>query len=136
MRSRPDRRMRGSAPLPYGRGSVQRPWLGSEVMALRFQGHGFRIPHANALLEVADVRKQRGTRRTESEHGIFHHRRAAAHGGDEVAMVIQVIAVATRWLELILLHRPHAIGIGRPRRIRSEERRVGKECRSRWSPYH
>src|SRR5256886_11850681 len=23
-----------------------------------------------------------------------------------------------------------------PRRRRSEERRVGKECRSRWSPYH
>ena len=22
------------------------------------------------------------------------------------------------------------------RRFRSEERRVGKECRSRWSPYH
>ena len=22
------------------------------------------------------------------------------------------------------------------RQIRSEERRVGKECRSRWSPYH
>ena len=21
-------------------------------------------------------------------------------------------------------------------RLRSEERRVGKECRSRWSPYH
>ena len=25
---------------------------------------------------------------------------------------------------------------GRFRRQRSEERRVGKECRSRWSPYH
>src|SRR5256886_13105232 len=24
----------------------------------------------------------------------------------------------------------------RPGRTRSEERRVGKECRSRWSPYH
>src|SRR6266513_4205983 len=24
----------------------------------------------------------------------------------------------------------------RIRRLRSEERRVGKECRSRWSPYH
>src|SRR3712207_7884030 len=24
----------------------------------------------------------------------------------------------------------------RPGRARSEERRVGKECRSRWSPYH
>src|SRR2546422_11505401 len=23
-----------------------------------------------------------------------------------------------------------------PRIVRSEERRVGKECRSRWSPYH
>ena len=23
-----------------------------------------------------------------------------------------------------------------PLRVRSEERRVGKECRSRWSPYH
>src|SRR5256886_13521417 len=23
-----------------------------------------------------------------------------------------------------------------PRAVRSEERRVGKECRSRWSPYH
>ena len=23
-----------------------------------------------------------------------------------------------------------------PKRPRSEERRVGKECRSRWSPYH
>ena len=27
------------------------------------------------------------------------------------------------------------IGI-KPMQIRSEERRVGKECRSRWSPYH
>ena len=23
-----------------------------------------------------------------------------------------------------------------PEHLRSEERRVGKECRSRWSPYH
>src|SRR5260370_28438930 len=38
----------------------------------------------------------------------------------------------------------HALGhesqqllmIHRPKEIRSEERRVGKECRSRWSPYH
>ena len=28
------------------------------------------------------------------------------------------------------------IGIKDPNIIRSEERRVGKECRSRWSPYH
>ena len=31
-----------------------------------------------------------------------------------------------------------AIGLLRPTAgsVRSEERRVGKECRSRWSPYH
>src|SRR3712207_7277512 len=27
-------------------------------------------------------------------------------------------------------------GFTDPRTLRSEERRVGKECRSRWSPYH
>ena len=27
-------------------------------------------------------------------------------------------------------------GCGLPEGFRSEERRVGKECRSRWSPYH
>ena len=26
--------------------------------------------------------------------------------------------------------------IGKGKQLRSEERRVGKECRSRWSPYH
>src|SRR5256885_9251613 len=33
---------------------------------------------------------------------------------------------------LVLAERQH----GAERRHRSEERRVGKECRSRWSPYH
>ena len=28
------------------------------------------------------------------------------------------------------------VGIGKYDGFRSEERRVGKECRSRWSPYH
>src|SRR3712207_7492573 len=44
----------------------------------------------------------------------------------------------------LLAHQPKRIGEGRmslvvPSRLtpnRSEERRVGKECRSRWSPYH
>mgnify|MGYP006903150943 CR=1 FL=1 len=29
-----------------------------------------------------------------------------------------------------------AAGINGVGQLRSEERRVGKECRSRWSPYH
>ena len=30
----------------------------------------------------------------------------------------------------------NGLNILRQKGIRSEERRVGKECRSRWSPYH
>ena len=30
----------------------------------------------------------------------------------------------------------HLVGGVRKGALRSEERRVGKECRSRWSPYH
>ena len=31
---------------------------------------------------------------------------------------------------------PPTLGVDAAMSIRSEERRVGKECRSRWSPYH
>src|SRR2546426_8905117 len=34
------------------------------------------------------------------------------------------------------LVRVSTIGYGAQSQARSEERRVGKECRSRWSPYH
>ena len=33
-------------------------------------------------------------------------------------------------------HHRRSGGRGSGKRTRSEERRVGKECRSRWSPYH
>jgi len=39
-------------------------------------------------------------------------------------------------LMLIISWAANASRDGRPTNIRSEERRVGKECRSRWSPYH
>src|SRR3989440_9869002 len=35
-----------------------------------------------------------------------------------------------------LMHDVHATFAERWLKLRSEERRVGKECRSRWSPYH
>src|SRR5256885_1970479 len=41
--------------------------------------------------------------------------------------------------KLILLAYQLFLRSGKPQRLkwaRSEERRVGKECRSRWSPYH
>src|ERR1043166_1150659 len=38
--------------------------------------------------------------------------------------------------ELYLEHRAFDTAFGLHAACRSEERRVGKECRSRWSPYH
>ena len=35
-----------------------------------------------------------------------------------------------------VLREHESMGVLVPDQIRSEERRVGKECRSRWSPYH
>ena len=55
---------------------------------------------------------------------------------------------ATYWVQIIIEKKPPVLepGVvckvevirekGTPNRVRSEERRVGKECRSRWSPYH
>ena len=39
-------------------------------------------------------------------------------------------AIQTRWSEMRARRGERTVG------RRSEERRVGKECRSRWSPYH
>ena len=39
------------------------------------------------------------------------------------------------WVALLEKH-PYFLDHCSVSRVRSEERRVGKECRSRWSPYH
>src|SRR2546429_5126897 len=52
---------------------------------------------------------------------------AQAHGADRQAGGLGVLALAA---ELGREGLAHAV------LERSEERRVGKECRSRWSPYH
>ena len=46
------------------------------------------------------------------------------------SMILQLAFVLTA---IIIGARLGGIGLGV---MRSEERRVGKECRSRWSPYH
>ena len=53
----------------------------------------------------------------------------------ECAIQANVFIVITLMLCIFVidLNTPLGIAAGVPR---SEERRVGKECRSRWSPYH
>src|SRR5258706_1904944 len=49
-----------------------------------------------------------------------------------------IVAKETGSLKAVGLHVVDALGLIHALilRLRSEERRVGKECRSRWSPYH
>ena len=56
-----------------------------------------------------------------------------------VALPILLVAGVVSAIAAIVLRRVGRLGgrrTGAPPAARSEERRVGKECRSRWSPYH
>ena len=46
----------------------------------------------------------------------------------------EIMPFAATWMDLEIITRSEVSQ--RKTNIRSEERRVGKECRSRWSPYH
>src|SRR5260370_10098916 len=63
--------------------------------------------------------------------------RAASFAGDRIATCLFVGPArdAGDWEVVKNLFALDALAEDR-RRMRSEERRVGKECRSRWSPYH
>src|SRR2546429_3696941 len=64
-------------------------------------------------------------------------------GGVGIGEEMQYFATAEDVLPLmdrknlrIMVNLTGGVGKGLQEAIRSEERRVGKECRSRWSPYH
>ena len=53
---------------------------------------------------------------------------------DKTKLIEQLLE---KWGEANLFTRPRRFGKSlNMSMLRSEERRVGKECRSRWSPYH
>ena len=68
----------------------------------------------------------------------------AAFGSSLTAITLAELGDKTFFMALILAvrHRARWVFVGAfaaltaVTLIRSEERRVGKECRSRWSPYH
>ena len=67
---------------------------------------------------------------------------AAVVGQDPVTRTLQNALASGRVAHAYLFTGPRGVGKTSMARIfakalnRSEERRVGKECRSRWSPYH
>ena len=47
-----------------------------------------------------------------------------------------ILGLSRKSLEIVRLAVDNRIYCKLKKKYRSEERRVGKECRSRWSPYH
>ena len=64
----------------------------------------------------------------------FRHTIAASY----IGYITQAIVNNFAPLLFVTFHRTYGISLSRIGLLvtRSEERRVGKECRSRWSPYH
>src|ERR1035437_6347207 len=56
--------------------------------------------------------------------------RIQSYVGESVSRLFQPLMLIVRYADGFVLVRTVELG------KRSEERRVGKECRSRWSPYH
>ena len=68
------------------------------------------------------------------EHVILAHLRHLKDHGENTLFQQGVGYLREHDIEIDLSSLMH--GSGCPKLLRSEERRVGKECRSRWSPYH
>ena len=60
----------------------------------------------------------------------------ANHGGDVDIAHRMIDELADQGCQLIKFQVYTAEELVADVKLRSEERRVGKECRSRWSPYH
>src|SRR2546426_11714022 len=106
------------------------PWI-----AIAFAYHlASRLAYV-LYVGVALRRQERAgyfTRRYGAAEGFRRFRRAAAilMGSDALSFV--ALCVVSRNTLAIASPRGLVLAVG----VRSEERRVGKECRSRWSPYH
>ena len=120
-------------------------YLGPDYTVLASYGHVRDLPEKLGRDQLGvDVEHD-----FQPEYEIVAERRKQVGAIEKAARKADVVYLATdldREGEAIAWHVSEAIGLdpGKTRRVtfseitgpRSEERRVGKECRSRWSPYH
>ena len=57
-------------------------------------------------------------------------------GAKDHRIVMSATIAASVCEDCVIIKNAKAVNKSYPALTRSEERRVGKECRSRWSPYH
>ena len=104
-----------------------------------FQQSGRRVAPEVACQLVDLVQKHQGVRALGRDHGVDDLAGHRADVGAAVAADLGLIPHAAEADADILAVQAFGDGAGDAGLAdtrRSEERRVGKECRSRWSPYH
>src|SRR5256885_14083348 len=117
------RRARKAAVPPEVRTALER-LLGTSIADVRVIEHSWFVRlHGRA---VATTRRRR----------IYLRGSAAAFFADPWLMLHEYCHVIRQWQPGSLTATRYLIECLRRGYWRSEERRVGKECRSRWSPYH
>jgi len=99
-------------------------------------------PHSHVLRIAAEVEAEWEGRARRSRIDRSMDAIPAPSASASNAIRAAVLALPQQQRELLLAHvdglnyRQIATRMGSSQADRSEERRVGKECRSRWSPYH
>src|SRR3989454_7728924 len=94
-----------------------------ELLPTRYLHVVFTLPHRLAPLVLQNKKVLYGLLFRTSAETLLEVARDPRHLGAEIGF----FSVLHTWSQQLKIH-PHV--------HRSEERRVGKECRSRWSPYH
>src|SRR2546425_13333396 len=90
--------------------------------------------------EAAGVRNQRKDLRPQSRVGRaragLEVEAISVQGANHVPAIESPAGQGAAFVRAPVLDRVDAVLTAEDGDLRSEERRVGKECRSRWSPYH
>jgi len=102
-----------------------------EVVNLRARVAGLQVELADAASSADTLQHQAPLDALASADG-----EVAAETGDPMSAEVMAEAARLRWRNGYLTSRIRFLEARKPETARSEERRVGKECRSRWSPYH
>src|SRR3989454_5450648 len=100
------------------------------------EGDGTGVDITPVMLKVVDaaVKKAYGGKRRIVWMEMFAGEKSCRVYGENVWLPEETLQAAKEFV--VSINGPLTTPVGGGIRSRSEERRVGKECRSRWSPYH
>ena len=117
---------------PFGQAHVSRARTDRQVLGMLAEEMGTDLHVASLEALYADIA---GLGLWRGERGAVVFTPAPEQETETPAAQAQGLSTATSPQALLATHKP-MLDDGRLQTTRSEERRVGKECRSRWSPYH